>query len=246
MFVKTHEIIDAFCEMDIERLDTLLDENKTYQEATKPVFLNKLQQAFRQISPEGKERLELRTGVCNAKDCHFGCRGFLFKSPTNGKNIAFIFEENGEEDDFSDIYTCHDFKTSIDVIDRSQSLFLKIGNDEKAKFHASDSFMHKKELCNTAIAEITNGNCEEFVVSKDGILEWLEKKKKVRLSFDLPPIFYETFITFYSLYNSISDAGKYLNLESQATLALTEINLNQPNEVEKLVAWLLKHKELGN
>lgn len=246
MFIKTHAILDAFCEMDIQKLDQLLNDHQTYQEANKSTFLKKLHLVFSQMSSGNAERLELHGGKCGSAECNYGCRGYMFKSPFNGKNVSFIFEETKDGDDFNDIYTCYQFKTNKDVLDMSKSIFLDIGNDEKANFHPSESYLEKMEKCQSAIAEITNGWNEEIVITKEEIFDWLEKYRPVFSSFDIIPLFYDTFKTFYLLYSNIDKLGNYLIHDDLAAAAITEINLDAPNDEKQLLEWLMKYEKLGS
>ena len=245
MFIKTHAIIDAFCEMDIERLANLLDDDRTYQEAKKSLFLKKLRPVFDELGSKGENRLEMCGGICGSEECNFGCRGYLFKSPLSGKNISFIFEETKDGEDFQDIYHCSRFKPNEGTVDTNNSLVLFIWADEKASFHRSDVYLQKMEQCKSAIAEMNIEGIGEMVISKVNLIQWLEKYKKTHAGFELPPFFYETFNIFYDLYNDIQKADQYLRHEDVALEAIGEINVNGDNDDDQLVEWLMKYEELG-
>ena len=244
MFIKTHEIIDAFCKMDIERLDVLLDDDRIYQEVRKPVFLKKLRSVFNKLGAEGEKRLEMYGGECG--ECNIGCRGYMFKSPISGKNISFIFEETKDGEDIEDIYDCPQFKTNDATISHDKKVNLFIGFDEKANFRPSEDYLEKMEQCQSAVAELTNGGNDEVIISKDGMLQWLEKYKFVRASFELPPFNCETFNIFYWLYSDIKNAVEYLRQEDEALKAICEINIHGDNDDDQLLEWLMKYEALGS
>ena len=246
MFIKTHAIIDAFCEMDIEQLANLLNDDRTYQEAKKSLFLKKLRRVFDELGSKGENRLEMCGGICGSEECNFGCRGYLFKSPISGKNISFIFEETKDGEDFQDIYHCSRFKPYESTVDTNNSLDLFIWAEEKASFHRSDVYLDKMEQCKSAIAELTNGGDDVLVLSKDGLKQWLKQYRYVRSSFEVPPLFYETFQIFYDLYNNMKVAGEYLNHEDEAREAVEEINIHWGNDDDQLVDWLIKYENLGS
>jgi len=246
MFIKTHAILDAFCEMNIDRLANLLDADRTYQEAKKSLFLKKLRPVFDELGSKGENRLEMCGGVCGSEDCNLGCRGYLFKSPLSGKNISFIFEETKDGEDFQDIYHCSRFKPNEGAVDTNNSLDLFIWADEKASFHRSDVYLEKMEQCKSAMAEMNIGGTDDIVISKSGLLQWLEKYKKTRAGFQVIPLFYETFKIFYNLYNNINVAGEYLSHEDEAHEAVEEININWGNGDDLLVEWLIKYENLGS
>jgi hypothetical protein len=61
---KEH-ILESFQKMDAWRIDDLLDDNKTYQEATKDAFIEKLEAVFLQFKKCGDTFLEIHEGTCN-------------------------------------------------------------------------------------------------------------------------------------------------------------------------------------
>ena len=137
------------------------------------------------------------SGTCGSKECNFGCSGYLFKSPISGKYLSLIFEELKDGDDFQDIYQCYDFKLNAGTVESNNSIHLFFWSDEKANFVPSTYYLDKMEQCKSAIAELTNGGDDVLVLSKDGLKQWLKQYRYVRSSFEVPPLFYETFQIFY-------------------------------------------------
>jgi len=246
MFIKTHAILDAFCEMNIEQLEKLLDDGRTYQDVKKSLFLKKLWLVFDKLSSNGEKRLDMCSGSCGRKECNFGCSGYLFKSPISGKYLSLIFEELKDGDDFQDIYQCYDFKLNAGTVASDNSIHLFFWSDEKANFVPSTYYLDKMEQCKSAIAELTNGGDDVLVLSKDGLKQWLKQYRYVRSSFEVPPLFYETFQIFYDLYNNMKVAGEYLSHEDEAREAVEEININWGNDDDLLVEWLIKYENLGS
>ena len=95
----TSSILKYMSEMDIEMLSLILDENKTYQDATKDVFLNKLKGAFETFKNEKDQKLNYYPGVCNSSECtNTGCKGYTFVGDTSGASLDLIFDEkNGRK-----------------------------------------------------------------------------------------------------------------------------------------------------
>lgn len=246
MFIKTHAILDAFCDMNITKLENLLDDDRTYQEVKKSLFLKKLSLVFDKLRSNGEKRLDICTGSCGSKECNFGCSGYLFKSPISGKYISLIFEELKDRDDFQDIYQCYEFKLTAGTVESDNSIHLSFWSDEKANFRPSKIYLQKMEQCKSAISEMNIEGTGEMVISKVNLIQWLEKYKKTRVGFELPPFFYETFNIFYDLYDDIERANQYLGHEDKAHEALEEININCENDDDQLVEWLIKYEELGS
>ena len=228
MFIKTHAILDAFCEMNIEQLENLLNDDRIYDEVKKATFLKKLRTVFNKLGSEGENRLVLHGGECG--ECSIGCRGYIFKSSISGKNISFIFEETTDGEDFQDFYHCPSFKPNDAIVDTNNIIHLFFGSDEKANFRPSKVYLQKMEQCKSAIAEMNIEGTDEIVISKVNLIQWLEKYKKTRVGFELPPFFYETFNIFYDLYDDIERANQYLIYEDEALEAISEINVNGDND----------------
>ena len=246
MFIKTHAILDAFCEMNIEQLEKLLDDDRIYQDVKKSLFLKKLRLVFDELGSKGEKRLDMCSGTCGSKECNFGCSGYLFKSPISGKYLSLIFEELKDGDDFQDIYQCYEFKLNAGTVESDNSIRLFFYSDEKAKFRPSQVYLEKMEQCESAMAEMNIGGTDDIVISKSGLLQWLEKYKKTRAGFEVPPLFYETFQIFYDLYNNMKVAGEYLSHEDEAREAVEEINIDWGNDDEQLIEWLIKYENLGS
>ncbi|MBK9736828.1 MAG: hypothetical protein IPO92_18455 [Saprospiraceae bacterium] len=67
-----------------------------------------------------------------------------------------------------------------------------------------------------------------------------------RSSFTYPQLLHDTFDAFYYLYTSMALVGKYLNGEDDAKMALSEIDLNGPNDDDLFLEWLMKYEKLGS
>ena len=81
----TASILKYMSEMDIEMLSLILDDSKTYQDATKEVFLEKLKGAFESFKNEKDQKLNYYPGVCNSTECtNTGCKGYTFVGDTSG------------------------------------------------------------------------------------------------------------------------------------------------------------------
>jgi hypothetical protein len=92
--------------MDIEMIDASLDNNKSYQNFKKPIFISKLQVAFEQFKAQGDTYLIPYKGYCNF--CNKTRPGFTFKGNKSKNYMSIIFKEsNGVIDD---LFECSRFK----------------------------------------------------------------------------------------------------------------------------------------
>jgi len=91
--------------LDIDMIDTLLDNDRTYQDMGKDEFIRKLGYAIHDFLQAGDTKLIRRTGICDAVKCHFKCKGHTFTGNYSGKHIDLIIEKN-KEGKVLDIYEC--------------------------------------------------------------------------------------------------------------------------------------------
>lgn len=102
---KLEAIIYFMARLDIEMVDMLLDENKTYQDFPKNIFVSKLQEAFNVFLAAGDKLLEVHKGCCDG--CTKGCSGVTFLG-AKGHYLDVLFLR--EEDVIKDIYECTFFE----------------------------------------------------------------------------------------------------------------------------------------
>jgi len=97
-------IIYFWAHLDIEMIDSILDDNKTYQDFPKHVFISKLMSVFEYFEKAGDKILSIHKGGCAG--CSKGCRGFTFLG-RKGDYMDILFEKDGDE--IKDIYDCANF-----------------------------------------------------------------------------------------------------------------------------------------
>ena len=237
---KKEAIIQYFSSMDLEMLELLLDENRTYQDATKEIFLEKLGSTFEEFKSNGDTNLSPVKGKCEAHSCNYNCSGFAFLGNNSNKRLPLIFEEN--ETDYLDIYFCSTFKTSEDY-DVVNDIFLDISKDEKATFKPSVNYLLRASECKNALLDLEKYKGQ--VIGKEVYTEWYNKHTELFKS--LPGIFsnYNAFSKFNLLWFDLEDIIKTLLYDSKARKALQDYeSLSHDNENE-LLNWLLKYEEMG-
>lgn len=101
-------VVYFFRKMDAEMIDQILDNERTYQDFPKPIFIQKLQVAMDEFVESGDTELISYAGCCHAKHCNFGCRGYSFVG-NHSRNFMHIIveQENGK---VLDLYECFSFK----------------------------------------------------------------------------------------------------------------------------------------
>jgi hypothetical protein len=112
------QAIQHFIEkMDIEMVDAFLDNDKTYQDFEKYLFISKLHKAFATFADLGDTYLITVEGRCNS--CDKTKRGYTFIGNNSNNYMNIIF--NTADNKINDLYECRDFKnkqTNLNLKDR--------------------------------------------------------------------------------------------------------------------------------
>ncbi len=84
--------------MDIDTLGLVLDDNKTYQDVSKELFLQKVKEGFDDFKKYGDTELLIYPGRCISTKCsNSGKRGYSFIGGTSKLHLDMIFEETDTE-----------------------------------------------------------------------------------------------------------------------------------------------------
>jgi hypothetical protein len=126
-------VIYFMAHLDIEMVSSLLDDNKTYQDFPKYLFISKLIKVFEQFEKAGDRVLSLHKGGCAG--CSKGCRGFTFLGK-QGHYMDILFLMEGNE--IKDIYECSKFENDEEVANKLCSVdiepFSSLFGDDDAPF----------------------------------------------------------------------------------------------------------------
>lgn len=110
---QAQAVVHFIQQLDIEMVDSLLDNNLEYQDMRKDIFINKLGHAFNEFIESGDTCLNSTKGCCDSVLCNYKCKGLSFVGDNSGNYMDLIFEiENGK---VVDMYECTDFKTKVDT-----------------------------------------------------------------------------------------------------------------------------------
>lgn len=122
-------------QMDIEMVDLLLDDNRTYQDIPKERFIEKLRTAFSKFQEEGDTILIAVPGKCKGSYCsNTGKSGVAFYGNKTKNYLRLVFEIDKKKH-VSDIYECFGFKTKRKLqFDVGKSIFRKDDSDDDAPF----------------------------------------------------------------------------------------------------------------
>lgn len=113
-------VIHFIQKLDIEMVDSLLDDSREYQDMKKDVFINKFGHALNEFIESGDTFLNSTKGFCDSVICNYKCKGFSFVGNNSGNFIDLIIEI--EEGKVLDIYECTHFKTKEDIVSKNKRI----------------------------------------------------------------------------------------------------------------------------
>lgn len=106
--------------LDIDMVNDILDNNRTYQDFEKPLFIHKLGNALDKFLAAGDTFLNCYSGFCNSELCNYRCTGFSFIGNKSKNYIDLIIDIN--EGVVHDIYECSEFKFLQDVTQKNKRI----------------------------------------------------------------------------------------------------------------------------
>ncbi len=101
--------------MDIEMVDAILEDNRTYQDFEKSVFITKLGLALHEFTMDGDTFLKAYSGTCDEKDCHYKCKEISFIGNNTHNYLDLVIEI--KEGIIHDMYECREFKRLTPGVD---------------------------------------------------------------------------------------------------------------------------------
>ena len=230
-------IIQAIQEMDIQKLEELLEDDRPYMDVPKELFLEKLKIQFDRCKKNEIVSFDkLISGVCAS--CNKGCKGYSFVTKDNQTLDLFFEEDNGE---VTDVYLCNKLETE-EKISPKYEMYFDFYEDEKVTFNPSVDFMIKKQKIDNAITEFEQFK-DRFVFIEE-IGHWKNKHHELIKEFDFPSFFVEKRYLMFQPFRGLCDNIRYVidHLEKHkfAMQALSELEVTE-NEKE-LVYWLFTYE----
>ena len=119
---QTDAVIYFFQRLDIDMVSDILEDNRTYQDFEKSLFIHKLGNAFNEFIKAGDTFLKCHSGFCNSKLCNYKCNGFLFTGNFSGNYLDMIIEI--KDGIVQDMYECSEFKVQVKGITKNERIVL--------------------------------------------------------------------------------------------------------------------------
>lgn len=232
--------IATFEALDADTLSYLLDDSRTYQDATKSIFIEKVSEVFEEFRRAGDSDVKAYPGKCCSGTCpNLGCTGYSFIGRNSLDHLDLIFEE--KDGQVTDIYNCSDFLIE-DEIAVGRTLEIDIKQDEQAVFQPGVEYLINSNKCREAIADLLP-NSGNIILKSDG-LYWLDKYREFKESLGSLPFHYNAYFKFYKLYSSVQSFFDWIPYEADLETAMAGFsNLLLKNE-KVLIEWLVAHEDL--
>src|SRR5690554_6872365 len=142
------QIIQAIKALDIEQLDVLLDDDKTYMEVSKTQFLDKLKEKFEIMKEAGHHSFDdVFFGVCQG--CQKGCEGITILSDA-GYYLEILIKE--EEGTVVDVRICYDLVNFV-PLEKTIDLRFEFPIDDWVNFVSHERYRRIEQECKTIIEE---------------------------------------------------------------------------------------------
>lgn len=236
-------LIEAISQMDSDALELILEDNVSYQDTTKTIFLKKLKEVFVNFQ-KTDDKLIPNKGKCNSEECpNKNKNGVAFIGNKSGSYLNLIIEQD-DKNAVTDIYHCYDFCIKDKEIDEYKRQYkISVFNDEKIKFNPSSEYTYLNNKSLKALNQLNQLNDQEIYL--DEFISWLEEFRDLFNSMDWLNQFYKNQKSFYDCYKHMNLIHEFLIIEDEAKFAIKKYNsINHEIELQ-LLKWLVRFEDLN-
>ncbi len=163
---KKEALLFFLCDLRMDMVDMVLANNRSYNDASKEVFIEKLSALIAEFKREGDTKFIPIAGKCTCKSCHNGESGYRFIG-NKSRNYLDLIIQTDNDDQVLDIAYCPNFA----LLSRSEekqrfARSIKIEYDERFDFNPPVNFWIEVQICDKA--------CEEIILLHD---QYMNPKK---------------------------------------------------------------------
>ncbi|TDN87315.1 hypothetical protein DET49_1124 [Salegentibacter sp. 24] len=236
-----YQITQAIKNFDIKTLDEILDDDISYMDVTKSLFLKKLKKKFKNARKDGCHFFDdVFFGICGS--CNIGCEGVTFLSKSGYYIDLFI--ESKDDKTVSDICICNKLNNFADL-DKKIDLGFSFCKDEKVTFKASTEYTLIEQHLNTMLSDLSDFKIKIFL---DDLIEWYDKFNYLRSVIDQLGPFecfdYKLYSKAFGLTNQINNI---YNLKSKTEYAADAlITYHQTTSEREKLIWFLENRKDHN
>ena len=235
---EKQKLIQAFKSLDFEALEVLLDDNRSYMDVSKDLFLSTLKQKIDEYE-NLKSYESVVEGICN--HCNKGCKAYKFKAK-NLPSLPLYFEE--KDGKVIDIYLCNALKEDKPD-EHDWDIYFSFYEEEKVDFKPSLEHLIILQRVEKAVQEFNN--LEELgLVPIEESVHWYNKckilAKELELNNPFVRIKYKAFVHINALYSEVSNVVHNFRKNDFAKNALDKYHKIKAENEKGLVQWLLENK----
>ncbi len=249
MRTSYNQIVHCIANLDIQLLNELLDENRTYNDISKTDFISRISEVFDYFRKEcGEIKLVPVKGVCGSSLCvNCNSPGITFRGMVSGKYMSLII--NVEDDKVTDIFQCKEFKLSNGNVIKDQ-IKMNIYEEDKIGFVGGVDFHINIQKCEAALSTLKQGKGLKditFLYYND-ILDWVNIYDEVFLEVKDKYLEYRTMLPYIKLYDTIDliltylPNGAFINIQ-ESNDCYEEYKISKPHLIPTWVKVLKPYFE---
>ncbi len=222
--------------MNIDAINLILDDNRSYFDAPKDLFIETLNKQFEYQKFQGVSQFEkVEKGIC--QKCFVGCFGYSFLTKNNDYLDIIIEEEEGR---IIDLTQCTKFKNDVEVL-KNKQIYLYFKKDLRTSYLPST--MHLAQQTGIDKAEDEFKGFENKIITLKDLEFWNEKWATLFDSVKYMNLDHYFVCSFVSTYYNVKSVLLLRDEKEFCKLAMLEFNsLNTANEKE-IINWLIEFKE---
>lgn len=231
---------EYFSRMDIGMLELILDDQNTYNDMHKDVFLQKLSDIFEKFREAGDTRLNIYSGEC--ANCFKSCKGYSFCGNNSGNYLDLLVkQDNG---DVSDIHFCSEL-VNYREIEKNKRYILLCEPDEAAGFKPEEEYLLLLHQCRMALLELED--YRELTMRIDSISEWTGRHRDLYEEC-MGYFMYSGHRTFFDLYHKfhvVIQASESRKKIISELLQFRKISQSGQVSEEDMLTWLMRNEDTG-
>jgi hypothetical protein len=232
------QLIRAFKSLDFDALQNLLDDNRSYRDVSKDLFLATFKEKINQYE-NLNSYTDVIEGTCNS--CYKGCKAYKFKAEGFPSLNLFFEEKNGK---VTDIRLCNELK--VDLPDENErNIYFSFYEDEKVNFTPNLKYLTTLQRIEKAVEDFNKLESIGLVPIQE-VVSWFYSTQSLAIELDLNDPFvcrkYKAFLHIDSLYYKVSNLVHNYTNNHLAQDALQEFNNLDKEDEKMIVRWLLKNK----
>lgn len=252
---KKEAFLFFLCDLKIDMVDMVLADNRSYNDASKEVFIEKLSAVIADLKRDGDSRLIPVAGKCTSKDCHDGGIGYRFIG-NRSRNYLDLIIRTDDDDLVLDIAYCPNFALLSWSKEKQRfARSITIEYDERFDFNPPVNFWIEVQICDRACEELSALH-DEYRVQKKGntwikyvnieiLADWVDRYEiQGRKIAAFKEGYYKAkFDAIYSHSYSLIEIHK---LQEKAAMALHEFKTQGicKKKYNLLLRWLVSYETL--